>query len=256
MKQDFAGLPMTGWHITHDAVYIDQANPYFAFAQRISLKNLPDGTLVTEAVREFGDSIDSDSILAHRAFRITDRDTRYAYNSDNLVSCGYLKEEVHPNAGRINAEVRAYLDACFTEAAITDFYVSQGVDITDVEIWMLDWDLWNLGGRYLLFQGSSPYHMAEVESERIVYPYPTVLLYDLSSGEQVSWETLLREDWRDAVPIASTWQYPDYVEVPLPDKELTCESIYPQRDGSLDISLADGNIRYDFRVPSDYVNCD
>lgn len=256
MKQDFAGLPQTGWHLTHDAIYIDQGNPYFAHAQRIPLENLPDGTLVTETPRSFGDAVDSGDVLCHRAFRIHDRDTRYAYNSDCLVSCGFLKEEVHPNAAKINAEVLDYLNACFTEAAITDFYANQGVDITYVEIWMLDWGMRNLGGKYLLFQGTAPYHMTEVESERIVYPYPTVLLYDLQSGEQVPWDTLLKENWRNAVPTATTWQAPEYVEVPLPDKEMVCERIYPRRDGSLDISLADGNVRYDFLVPSDYVNFD
>ena len=56
------------------------------------------------------------------------------------------------------------------------------------------------------------------------------------------------------MPTVTTWQSPSYVEVPMPDKDLACESIYPQRDGSLDISLVDGHSTYAFRVPSDYVN--
>lgn len=254
MKQDFAGLPQTGWHITHDAIYIDQDNPYFAFAQRISLKNLPAGTLVTETARSFGDTIDPDYVLAHKAFCIRDRDIRYTYNSDLLVSCGFLKEEVHPNAAKINAEVMEYLDTWFTEEAITEFYTEQGVSMEDVEIWMIDWNLWDLGGKYLLFQGGLPYHMAESEAERVIYPVGTLLLYDLETGEQLHWTDLLKENWRDGVPTVTTWQSPSYVEVPMPDKDLACESIYPQRDGSLDISLVDGHSTYTFRVPSDYVN--
>ena len=254
MKQDFAGLTMKGWHITHDAIYIDQGNPYFASAQRIPLTNLPDGTLITETPRDFGGTVDSDSILAHKAFRITDRDTLYAYNADGLVSCGFLKEEAHPNAARINAQVLDYLNTHFTEAAITAFYADQGVSIEDVEIWMLDWDMWNLGGKYLLFQGGSPWHMAENEEDRIAYPCATFLLYDLDTGEQVPWTALVRENWREGV--TTVWRSPNYDEAELPDRELTCETIYPQQSGALDVTLADGNVRYSFSIPWNYVNFD
>ncbi len=254
MKQDFLALPMTGWHLTHDAIYIDHDNPWFVTGERIPLDNLPDGTLVTETARSFGDTIDPESVLAHKAFCIRDRDIRYTYNSDLLVSCGFLKEEVHPNAAKINAEVMAYLDTWFTEEAITEFYTEQGVSKEEVEIWMIDWNLWDLGGKYLIFQGGLPYHMAESEAERVIYPVGTLLLYDLESGAQLHWTDLLKDNWRDGVPTVTTWQSPSYVEVPMPDKDLACESIYPQRDGSLDISLVDGHSTYTFRVPSDYVN--
>lgn len=256
LKRDFAGLPMTGWHLTHDAIYIDHGNPYFVSGERIPLKNLPDGTLVTETARSFGDTIDHNQVLAHKAFCIRDRDIRYTYNSDLLVSCGFLKEEVHPNAAKINADVMEYLDTYFTEEAITEFYTEQGVSMEDVEIWMIDWDLWDLGGRYLLFQGGLPYHTTESEAEQIAYPVDTTLLYDLATGEQIHWTELLTDDWRDGVPTVTTWQSPSYVEVPMPEKDLACERIYPQRDGSLDISLVDGKTTYSFLVPCDYVNFD
>ncbi|MBQ2920161.1 MAG: hypothetical protein IJE58_03170, partial [Oscillospiraceae bacterium] len=252
MKQDFAGLPMTGWHVTHDAIYIDHANPYFATGERIPLENLPEGVLVCDQLRDFGDAVDHGNILVHKNWRILDRDNRYAYNSDALVSCGFLKEEVHPNAERINSLVMDYLDTHYTEEAITKYYTGKNVAIEDVEIWMLDWDLWNLGGRYLMFQGSAPYHMAEREEDRIVYPHPTFLLFDLESGRQVPWTVLVRENWREGV--TSAYKTPDYVDTALPAKEMEVESIHPQADGSLNVTLADGYIRYSFTVPYDYVN--
>ncbi len=252
MKQDFAGLPLTGWHVTHDAIYIDQDNPYFLTGERIPLSKLPDGTLVCEQSRDFGDAVLHENILAHQNWRISDRDSRYAYNSDALVSCGFLKEEVHPNAAKINAEVMEHLNTWFTEAVISDFYAEYGVDVSDVEIWMLDWDLWNLGGKYLVFQGSSPYHMADEVEDRIVYPHETFRLYDLGSGEQVPWTVLVKDNWREGVPTAS--KSPEYVDVPLPDQDMVIESIYPRRDGALNVCLADGNILYSFTVPVDYVN--
>ncbi|MBP3660880.1 MAG: substrate-binding domain-containing protein [Oscillospiraceae bacterium] len=252
MKQDFAGLPMTGWHVTHEAIYIDHANPYFATGERIPLENLPEGVLVCDQLRDFGDAVDHGNILVHKNWRILDRDNRYAYNSDALVSCGFLKEEVHPNASRINALVMDYLDTHYTQEAITKYYTGQNVDIEDVEIWMLDWDLWNLGGRYLMFQGSAPYHMAEREEDRIVYPHPTFLLFDLESGRQVPWTVLVRKNWREGV--TSAYKTPDYVDTALPAKEMEVESIHPQADGSLNVTLADGYVRYSFTVPYDYVN--
>lgn len=255
MKQDFLALPMTGWHLTHDAIYIDHDNPWFVTGERIPLENLPDGTLVTEQARDFGDRVLHRDLLVHRSWRMSDRDIRYAYNSDQMSSCGFLKEEVHPNAAKINKEVLDHLNTWYTLQAVTDFYSGHGVAIEDVEIWMtMDWDLWNLGGKYLMFQGGSPYHMTDDPNDQIAYPAASFLLYDLDSGEQVPWTRLVKENWREAVPTAS--KSPEYVEVPLPDKELTIDAIYPQRDGSLDVTLLDGNVTYSFLIPADYVNYD
>lgn len=252
MKQDFAGLPLTGWHLTHDAIYIDHGNPYFASGERIPLTNLPDGTLVTEQCRDFRSTIDREDLLVHPIWRISVRDIRYAYNSDQLVSSGFLKEEVHPNAAKINAEVLDHLNTWFTRAAITEFYESHGVDISDVEIWMLDWELQNLGGKYLLFQGNAPYHMAEDPADQIRYPHETLLLYDLQAGEQIPWTVLLREGWQAAA--CDVMRRPDWEPAELPEgtPELTHFNIYT--DGTANVALVYDGIEYGATIPRDYVN--
>ena len=252
MKQDFISLPMTGWHLTHDAVYIDHANPYFATGVRIPLDDLPDGLLAAEAERAFDGTLEHEDILCFRRWRISDRDSRYAYNADGLVSCGFLMEEVHPNAAKINAEVMDYLNTYFTENAIAEYYANFDVSIEDVEIWMLDWDLQNLGGRYLLFQGGAPYHMVDHVEDQIVYPYVPCLLYDLESGRRIPWTALFREGWRDAV--TTVVRYPDMLEAALPGGELELRSIHLQDNGSLDVTLRQNDTEYHFSIPWDYVN--
>ena len=252
MKQDFAGLPMTGWHITHDAIYIDHDNPYFVSGERIPLDGLPDGILACEQPREFGNTISHERIIAHKSWRISGRDTRYAYNSDGLVSCGFLKEEVHPNAAKINAEVMDHLNAHFTEAAIAEYYAGFGVDISRVEIWMLDWDMLNLGGKYLLFDGNAPYHMTERIEDQIRYPWATALLYDLESGRQIHWTDLLLDGWRENARDVRC--QPDWESAAIPTGELELLGLYPYQDGSLYVSFLCEGIEYSAEIPWNYVN--
>ena len=252
MKQDFAGLPQTGWHLTHDAIYIDQQNPYFANGARIPLDKLPDGTLVTEQARAFDDTVSGDTLVAHRSWRSSDRDIRYAYNADGLVSCGFLKEETHPHAAKINGEIMAHLNAHFTREAIGRFYAERGVELEDVDLWILDWDLKNLGGKYLLFQGRAPYHMADTPDEQIRYPEKILILYDLESGQQIPWTVLLKEGWQNAA--TDVMCQTEWMPAQLPAGEPELLSIYFYLDSSAGVTLLYGNTEYSATIPRDYVN--
>ena len=252
MKQDFLALPTTGWHLTHDAIYIDQGNPYFATGTRIPLTDLPDGTLVTETPRDFTAAIDHALVRVHKSWRLSERDIRYAYNSDALVSCGFLKEEVHPHAAKINAEVLDHLNTHFTLAAITEFYAQYHVDISDVEVWMIDWDLRNLGSKYLVFTGNAPYHITQDPAEQIRYPAATAMVYDLETGEQMDWTELLLPGWRENAQDVSS--QPDWDPATIPEGELELLGLYPYRDGSLYVSFLHGGLEYSATIPCDYVN--
>ena len=117
---------------------------------------------------------------------------------------------------------------------------------------MLDWDLRNLGGRYLLFQGGAPYHMVVHVEDQIVYPYVPCLLYDLESGRRIPWTALFREGWRDGV--TTVFRYPGMQETALPGGELELRSIHLQDNGSLDVTLRQNDTEYHFSIPWDYVN--
>ena len=252
MKLDFAALPQTGWHLTHDAIYIDQANPYFANGVRIPLTNLPDGILAADQARDFTKAMDHERIVVHPIWNTSDRDIYYAYNADSLVSCGFLKEEVHPNAAKINKQVMDHLNDHFTMDAITDFYTEQGVDMEDVDVWILDWSLQNLGGKYLLFQGRLPYHMTNDPGDQIKYPHKVFMLFDLESGREISPNVLLKEGWQKAA--ADVVGVPNWEPTTLPDGEPEIQSFYLNRDGSAVLSLLYAEGEYSATVPRDYVN--
>ena len=252
MKLDFAALPQTGWHLTHDAIYIDQANPYFANGVRIPLTNLPDGILAADQARDFTEAFDHESIVVHPIFNTSDRDIYYAYNSDGLVSCGFLKESAHPNAAKINKQVMDHLNTHFTLEAITGFYTGHGISMEDVEVWILDWSLQKLGSKYLLFQGTLPYHMTEDPAAQIRYPHKVFMLFDLKSGREISWTVLLKEGWQEAA--RDVVGVPNWEPTTLPDGEPELQSFYIYRDGSAVLSLLYDVGEYSATIPRDYVN--
>ena len=252
MKQDFAALPRTGWHLTHDAIYIDQANPYFANGVRIPLTGLPDGVLAADQARDFRAAMDHEAIVVHPIWNTSDRDIYYAYNADALVSSGFLKEDTHPNAAKINAQVMDHLNAHFTMEAITAFYTDRGIAMEDVEVWMLDWNLQKLGNQYLLFQGRQPYHMTEDPTAQVRYPHKVFMLFDLETGQEISWTVLLKEGWEAAaidVVGMSNWE-----PAPLPEGTPELQSFYLYRDGSAVVSLLYPEGEYSATIPCDYVN--
>ncbi len=251
MKQDFVALPQTGWHLTHDAIYIDQDNPYFHTGLRIRLNGLPEGTLAAEAPRAFEGAWAGENVLYSPSFRHRSRDIRYAYNADGLVSYGFLREEAHPNAAKINQAVLEHLNAHFTQEAILGWYEQQNVPAEQVDLWMLDWNLWNFGNRYLIYQGNGPYHIVDQEADRIPYPFATVLVYDLDSGREIGWEALLKEGWRTA---ATTEWYPQREDTPLPETGVELESFYQREDGALILSFRSSLGSCTATVPWDYVN--
>ncbi len=256
MKQDFVALPDHGWSLTHDALYIDMDNPYFATGVCIPLKNLPDGVLAAQMPREFPDAWEGKGVLYHRDFRVSNRDVYYEYNEDYLVSCGLLDEDVHVNADAINDYVMDYLNTHYTEYAIEDWYMVRGVSMEEVEVWLLDWDLYNLGGRYLVFEGSRPYHMAEGE-EQVIYPYPPILLFELETGERPGWDVLLLEGWQEAatvalLPEAEGVEAPELEDLDL--EELDLDNIYLAGNGSVVLRFLEREGTYQITVPWNYVN--
>lgn len=200
MKQDFAALPTSGWHITHDTLYFDYGNPYFAQGDIISLENLPDGTLVCEAPRDFSQCLEGEA-CCQRQFRVSDRDHVYQYTSDGYAAYTLLKEDSHPMAAAINADVTAYLESHFTEDAVRSHFAQAGYGYDcALDTGMgIDFYLTKLGQEFLIFRGNAP--MLYFENEFIRYPYDTHLIYDLRTGQRISWVEMLTEGWRDGASL-------------------------------------------------------
>ena len=200
MKQDFAALPESGWHLTHDTIYFDYGSPFFVHGEAFSLDGLPDGVLVTEQLRPFSECFDpAGDARAVRQFRISGRDIYYEYNADQLVYCGLLAADASPYAEQINGEMMDYLDTHFTGEAIRGYFQALGYDTTNLDLWMMDFQTTNLGGRYLLFNGYAPELYVEETNSFVPYPYPDHILYDLQTGRQISWREMLTGNWEEAV---------------------------------------------------------
>lgn len=246
LKRDFAGLPADGWHITHDMIYFDYNNPYFVQGEAISLENLPDCTLACQQLRDFGGCFAPDSsVTAIRQFRVCERDLTYAYNADSLVCCGLLEEDAHPNAGKINAEMMDYLNTYYTEAAIRGYFEDLGYDTASLDLWMMDFYTTNLGGKYLFFEGYAPELYVEESDSFVTYPHPDRILYDLETGEQISWQDILKSGWEDAV----TWE-----DGQAPANELNAETrwfrIY--NGSALQICFVENGEGYYASIPAEY----
>lgn len=254
MKRDFAALNTSGWHITPDAIYFDNDNPYFSSGICFKLDELPEGIMVTELPREFADRINDPDMLVRKQFRVTDRDTYYEYSSDGLISVGFLKESVHPNAAAINQAVRAYIDTYYTESAIRGYYDSIQIDSNKVDLFMMDWHLENLGGKYLKFTGTTPYIYLQEQSQFVMYPYPAVLIFDLETGEQIQWTQMLTGDWLANSTMVTG--YPETEVIPfltgLTANYMHVEQ-YSGRDGYLWVNLSDGTTDYYMTVPDRYI---
>ena len=249
LKRDFAGLTESNWAITPEYIYFDHDNPYFRYGTSFSLENLPDGTLVTEQPRETAHCFDSPDIRELKRFRTAERDFYYAYNADETVQCGYLLESAHPNAKQINDAVKLHLDTYFTDKAIRGYYDSIGLDGGGMELYMLDWNMTNLGGRYLLYRGSAPEYYIPEEDRFEVYPMQMCMIFDLETGMEIQWSDLLLPGWENlpAEDINGLQVIPDY-------SALTFRYMSLMEDGTLFAGLTDDTGAYYYvTVPTELI---
>lgn len=254
MKRDFLSLPATGWHLTHDAIYIDFGDPYFSHGMRIALDRLPDGTLVSETLRDFTHCIASDQdVHVRRQFWMNERDFHHTYISDGSIACDLLNEDAHPNAAKINREILRYLNTYFTDQAVFNYFISVGCAENEIRnsLWGRHWYTSNLGNRYLFFFGGMT-EVYKVDTDTFEnYPHSGSIIYNLETGEQISWTEMLQGDWLENATM--TQSYP-YLEIQDPHYEgMTLLWVrYEPSENCLYVCLRDGAITYDLTVPGKF----
>ena len=101
-KTDFTGLTESGWHITADAIYFDNDNPYFLEGYAFSLDELPDGIMITEQPREMGSALANGVTEAKRFREVLSTKEGKLLGGDNYGTYYLLKEDSYPGAKRIN----------------------------------------------------------------------------------------------------------------------------------------------------------
>lgn len=254
MKCDFAGLTESGWHLTADAVYIDGDNPYFAEGVRIALDDLAEETMVSRQPRDFSHCLKEEPLTLQklgtqlpgtaeytcrmrREFRPTDQRFRYRYTEDGLFAWAYLPEDSYPGAAAINETVHAYLQAHYTREKILGWFRERGYTEDQVDLWMLDWSAWDLGGKYLQYTGTRPSAWSENGSAE--YPYGAFLLFDLQTGKQLAWHALLLEGWQTGCLLTDSYDGVTPVEAGRPVTELECLYLWRYDADSYEFRLRD-----------------
>jgi hypothetical protein len=197
LKCDFAGLPVQGWHLTHEGIYFDEETPYFSRGYYFDLSHLPHGTLAAQESRDFSTAFTENAgISCNPELNIIHKYYHYAYNQDEYVSCAFLDESSYPTAAKINEQVMDYLNRYYTEEAIHSEFAAQ----TDVEpnLWFMDWSAYCIADRYILFNGSTP-ECYLGDDNWLRYSKPAYMLFDLQSGEQINATDLLKDGWQNAI---------------------------------------------------------
>ena len=90
MKADFAGLTESGWHLTADAIYFDNDNPYFAYGYKFSLADLPDDVMITKQPRAVGTR--ARMIEESKRFRVINTTTHGVKSDDDFCTYELLYE--------------------------------------------------------------------------------------------------------------------------------------------------------------------
>lgn len=189
LKRDFAALPLNGWHLTAGHIYIDTDNPYFAKGLRFSLADLPINVMVSQKARDMSGCFD-DTVTIEKVFNA---DELY-YERIEDTNAAFLREDVYPNAKKINDEVREHIKSYFTAEKIKSFYSERGYE--DV-ITMGGWRV-SVAGKYAAFCHGLVVTNGIRYGTEVPYPYKHSIVYDMESGKAINWHDMFKDGWQQA----------------------------------------------------------
>lgn len=257
MKADFAGLTENGWHITANAVYFDNDNPYFAYGYKFSLENLPEGIMVTEQPRAAGSVIEKTEET--RNFRRINR-TVYGVKDekDDYYTYELLYEDSYPGAKKINAFVESYVKEHFDMETVQKYFAEKGVDINDDhvsgDLGSTDCYLYDAGGKYIFFITGDfeVIRTDKIDGDYIdtyfTYPYARTFCFDSQTGEQVDWRSVLKDGWEEKAVFEKSF---------VDGKTYHLSSIRGTENGYQLVYLECDNKDYGYvkiTVPDEYIN--
>ena len=203
MKTAFAGLTEQGWHLTADAIYFDQDNPYFACGYRFSLRDLPEGLMVTEQPRDMSSSLNT--ACAKQFRRVRTSHVNMQVEENGLCSYALLKEGAYPGWKAINQTIQAYMQTYCSNEAIYGYYEGLGISEPSFDLGSFDYGMADLGGKYILLTSSvpgvwvqNPAGYGELDPS-LDYPHWRHFIFDAETGQELQWTDLLQEGWQDAV---------------------------------------------------------
>ena len=207
-KTDFTGLTESGWHITADAIYFDNDNPYFLEGYAFSLDELPDGIMVTEQPRDMSGALEGEvnTVKKFRDVQST-KEGKLFDGEEDYGSYYLLKEDSYPGAKKINKFIEDYLNKYGTNEAVYGYYKGLGLD-PDAEGNYFDpgsFDSYirDFGGKYICFISLEP--TLEVDNNRgdytsttYYYKYSKVVFFDSQTGEEIDWRDMISDEYENA----------------------------------------------------------
>ena len=194
MKEDFAGLTEGGWHLTADAIYFDNDNPYFAYGYKFSLADLPDDVMVTKQPRAVGTR--ARMIEESKRFRVINTTTHGVISDDDFCTYELLYEDSYPGAKKINEFIENYVKENFTREKVKEYFAGKNVDIDNIydvyfELGGTDFYTTDLGGKYINFSAGK---LVAIRKDKIdgsyvessfTYPYSCDVYFDPQTGEKI-----------------------------------------------------------------------
>ena len=193
MKADFAGLTEGGWHLTADAIYFDNDNPYFAYGYKFSLADLPDDVMVTKQPRAVGTR--ARMIEESKRFRVINTTTHGVISDDDFYTYELLYEDSYPGAKKINEFIESYIKENFTEEKVRKYFAGKNVDIDSDNVYFelggTDFYTTDLGGKYINFSAGElvAIRMDKIDGSyvesKFTYPYSCDVYFDPQTGEQI-----------------------------------------------------------------------
>ena len=193
MKADFAGLTEGGWHLTADAIYFDNDNPYFAYGYKFSLADLPDDAMVTKQPRAVGTR--ARMIEESKRFRVINTTTHGVKSDDDFCTYELLYEDSYPGAKKINEFIESYIKENFTEEKVRKYFAGKNVDIDSDDVYFelggADFYTTDLGGKYINFSTGElvAIRMDKIDGSyvesKFTYPYSCDVYFDPQTGEQI-----------------------------------------------------------------------
>ena len=206
-KTDFTGLTESGWHITADAIYFDNDNPYFLEGYTFPFDKLPDGIMITEQPREMGGAL-ANGVTEEKEFReVLSTKNGKLLGGDNYGTYYLLKEDSYPGAKKINKFIEDYLNKYGTNEAVYGYYKGLGLD-PDAEGNYFDpgsFDSYirDFGGKYICFISLEP--TLEVDNNRgdytsttYYYKYSKVVFFNPQTGEEIDWRDMISDEYENA----------------------------------------------------------
>ncbi len=253
MIDDFAALPTTGWHMTHDSIYFDAMNPYFAYGIRFLLEDMEQEVLAAGIARDFSGCLSDPMLECRKTLRIDPLRVNYEYLNDEFLSWGYLVEDKYPMAATINRQVKDYVTTYYQEDVIRDHFRENVSPDMEVDLYWMDWGIQGFGKKYVLFSGNCPYAYEPTTDSFHYYGKTATLLFNLETGQQMTWQELLKPGWESACTAEDGSGYP----CPMPENysSMTLHYIGLYVDNALYIQLLDEtDATYTLQIPLDYIN--